>query len=327
MIRRACEHFEAALLTEEERTQIFNTILSGPSKADFREWMGEQFTEELFTQRQHRFHRMQLKLFASVLFGEYAAYYQRLEAEADEQISDEDYSPVGKTEGGFMSHQSPRAPEALVNLTDEKLLAYINEWQEGHHDKDDWLTVIDIKALAETFQTVFKDTIIPNAVRLRFWLENRERIERPIYVRMMLNGMQEHVKAKNFDKLNEWFAFCEWVLSHPDREHEEGYEYKLSEESRENPSWHSARRAVGDFIGVCVEKDVDVPVSRSGTIGEASGHTLHPIRLEAGPGRACPVEPKRPNHGSHQQYAESRTGDPGRFRSLVAEARLGGGCF
>ena len=261
MIRRACEHFEAALLTEEERTQVFEAILSGPSKADFQEWVGERFTEELFEQRQRRFHWMQLKPFASVLFGEYAAYYQRLEAEADEQISDEDYSPVGKIEGGFMSHQSPRAPEALVNLTDEKLLAYINEWQEGHHYKDDWSTVIDIKALAETFQTVFKDTIIPTAVRLRFWLENRERIERPIYVRMMLNGMQEHVKAKNFDKLNEWFAFCEWVLSHPDREHEEGYEYKLSEESRENPSWHSARRAVGDFVGACIEEDVDVPVS------------------------------------------------------------------
>ena len=48
MIRRACEHFGAALLTEEERTQIFNTILSGPSKTGFQEWMGERFTEELF---------------------------------------------------------------------------------------------------------------------------------------------------------------------------------------------------------------------------------------------------------------------------------------
>ncbi len=261
MIRRACEHFGAALLTEEERTQIFNTILSGPSKADFREWMGEQFTEELFTQRQHRFHRMQLKLFASVLFGEYAAYYQRLEAEADEQISDEDYSPVGKTKGGFMSHQSPRAPEALVNLTDEKLLAYINEWQEGHHDKDDWLTVIDIKALAETFQTVFKDTIIPDADRLRFWIDNREKIERPIYVRAMISAMQEHVKAKDFDGLSQWVTFCEWVLKLPNPEYEEGYSYKFSEESRENPHWHSARRAVGDFVGACIAEDVDVPIS------------------------------------------------------------------
>ena len=261
MIRCANEHFGATLLTEEERTQIFNTILSGPSKTGFQERMGEQFTESLFDQRQQHFHRMQLKPFAPVLLGEYAAYFQKLEAEADEQISNEDYFPVGKTEGGWMSHRSPQPPEALANLTDEKLLIHINEWQEEHHDEDDWSVVINIKALAEAFQTVFKDSVIPDADRLGFWINNRERIERPIYVRAMLSAMQEHVKAKHFDKLSEWFAFCEWVLSHSDQEHEEGYGYELGEESRENPHWHSARRAGGDFIGVCVEKDVDVPLS------------------------------------------------------------------
>ena len=261
MIQCANEHFGATLLTEEERTQIFNTILSGPSKTGFQERMGEQFTESLFDQRQQHFHRMQLKPFAPVLLGEYAAYFQKLEAEADEQISNEDYFPVGKTEGGWMSHRSPQPPEALANLTDEKLLIHINEWQEEHHDEDDWSVEINIKALAEAFQTVFKDSVIPDDDRLGFWINNRERIERPIYVRAMISAMQEHVKAKHFDKLSEWFAFCEWVLSHSDLEHEEGYGYELGEESRENPHWHSARRAVGDFIGVCVEKDVDVPLS------------------------------------------------------------------
>ena len=261
MIRRACEHFGAALLTEEERTQIFKAIQSGPSKVDFQEWRGEQFTEELFTQWQHRFHRMQFRPFTSVLFDEYADYFQQLEAEADEQISNEDYSPVGKTEGGTMSRRSPQSPEDLANLADEELLTYINAWDNEHSDEDNWLVEINIEALAEAFQTVFKDTIIPDAGRLRFWIENRERIERLIYVRAMISAMQEHVKAKNFDKLSEWLTFCEWVLAHPDREHGEGYGYKLGEESRENPHWHSSRRAVGDFIGVCVEKDVDVPVS------------------------------------------------------------------
>ena len=261
MIRCACEHFGAGLLTEEERTQIFDTILSGPSKTGFQERMGEQFTEELFTKRQRRFHRMRLRPFTTVLFGKYADYFQQLEAEADEQISDEDYSPVGETEGGLISRRSPQSPEALANLTDERLLVYINEWQEEHHDEDDWSVEINIEALAEAFQTVFKDAIIPDAGRLRFWIDNRERIERLIYVRAMISAMQEHVKAKNFDKLSEWLTFCEWVLAHPDREHGEGYSYNLGEKSRENPHWHSSRRAVGDFIGVCVEKDVDVPVS------------------------------------------------------------------
>ena len=261
MIRCACEHFGTALLTEEERPQVFEAILSGPSKADFQEWVGERFTEELFEQRQRRFHWMQLKPFASVLFGKYAAYFQQLEAEADEQISDDAYSPVDDGKGGIVSHRSPRSPNDLVNLTDEKLLAYINEWDNEHHDKDDWLIVINIEALAEAFQTVFKDAIIPNAGRLRFWIENREQIERPIYVRAMLSAMQDQVKAKDFDKLSEWLMFCEWVLSHPDREYEEGYSSKLGEESREHPHWHRARRAVGDFVGACIAKDVSGPGS------------------------------------------------------------------
>ena len=261
MVQCACKRFGVELLTEDERTQIFDAILSGPSKTNFQEWMGERFTEELFTQRQQRFHRMQFKPFASVLFGEYATYFHQLETEADEQISDEDYSPVSKIEGGTMSRRSPQPPEDLVNLADAELLTYINTWDNEHHDKDNWLVEINIEALAEAFQTVFKDTIIPDTDRLKFWIDNRERIERPIYVRAMISAMQEHVKAKHFNKLGEWFAFCEWVLAHPDREHEEGYGYKRSEESRENPHWHSSRRAVGDFIGVCVEKDAGVPIS------------------------------------------------------------------
>ena len=261
MIRCACEHFGAALLTEEKRTQIFDAIQSGPSKTNFQERMGEQFTEALFEQRQRHFHRMQLKPFTPVLFGEYAAYFQRLEAEADEQISDEAYSPVGKIEAGSISQRSPRPPENLANLTDETLLAYINEWQEGHRDRSNWQVEITIEALAEAFQTVFKDAIIPNADRLRFWIDNSGRIERPIYVRAMISAMQEHIKAKNFGRLNEWLTFCDWVLALPDQKHEEGYGDKLSEESREHPHWHSARRAVGDFVGVCIAKDVNVPIS------------------------------------------------------------------
>ena len=260
MIRYACEHFGATLLTREERARIFESIQSGPSKTNFREWMGERFSEELFTQRQHRFHRMQLQPFAPVLFGEYAAYFQRLEAEAGEQISDDAYSPVGKIKAGSISQRSPQSPEDLANLADEMLLTYINDWQEERHDEDDWSVEINIEALAEAFQTVFKDSVIPDTDRLGFWIDNRERIERPIYVRAMISAMQEHVKAKHFDNLSEWLTFCEWVLMHPDREHEEGYGYKLGGESRENPHWHSTRRAVGDFVEACLEKDVDTPL-------------------------------------------------------------------
>ena len=259
MIRRACEHFGVELLTEEERTQIFDAIRSGPSKTDFREWVGEKFTEELFRQRQRRFHRMQFNPFVSVLFGEYATYFQELETEAEEQISDEDYSPVGEIEGGVMSERSPKSGEALAKLTDEELLTYINEWQEEHYDKDNSLVEITIESLTKEFQSVFRDSIIPDTDRLRFWMENREGIERPIYVCAMVEAIQERVKAKDFDKLNEWLPFCEWVLLHPDQEHEEGY--RRGDGSRENLCWRSSRRAVGDFVETCLKSDVDVPIT------------------------------------------------------------------
>ena len=257
MIRSACDHFGTSLLTEAEQVQIFDTILGGPSKTNFQRWRGDEFTEEDFEQRQRNFHRKQFKPFQSLLFGEYKTYFQELETTVENPISDEDYQPLKTTKIGYVSNRSPRASEGLAKLTDEELLSYINEWEgkERFYEGDSFVD-INIEGLAEAFQTVFKDTIIPDANRLRFWIENRERIARPIYVRMMINGMQAEIKEKNFDRLNEWLIFSEWVLSHTDRD-----DYGLSDESRENPNWHNSRRAVGDFIGVCLEEDVDVPLS------------------------------------------------------------------
>ncbi len=278
MIRVACEHFGAELLTEDERTQIFDAVLSGPSKEDFREWMGEQFTEDGFEQRKRYFHRQQLRPFAPVLFGEYVGYFQELENdEAADDITDESYRPVSESEeGGIVISRSPKLPDELSKLSDEELLDYINEWQDEHW-KDDWCTQITIEALAGAFQTVFKDSIIPNASRHSFWIKNRDNILRPIYVRAMTNAMQEHVKAKNFDKLDEWLPFCEWVLSHPDPEHEEGVgSGRFGDESRESPMWHTSRRAVCDFIEACLPAaqyaaqaglKLDVPLSFRGQLG------------------------------------------------------------
>ena len=55
MIRLSCEHFGKELLTEDERIQIFDAILSGPSMENYRERMGEQFTETDFYQWKHSF--------------------------------------------------------------------------------------------------------------------------------------------------------------------------------------------------------------------------------------------------------------------------------
>ena len=78
--------------------------------------------------------------------------------------------------------------------------------------------------------------------------------------------MEGRIKEGNFGDLERCLEFCEWVLSHPDREPEGGYGY--DGRARENPHWHSARRAVGDLVESCVEEDVNVPVSSFGPLSE-----------------------------------------------------------
>ena len=108
----------------------------------------------------------------------------------------------------MVSRRSPRPIEALRNLSDEELLTYINEWDMEHRDEDDWLVEITIEALAETFQSIFRDSILPDANRFRFWGRNRERVERPIYVRAMIGGMQEYIKCGN---LTDWTSRCHFA--------------------------------------------------------------------------------------------------------------------
>ncbi len=263
MIRLSFKHLGAELLTEDQRIQIFETILSGPPEDDFREWMGEQFTNSAFVHERRNFHRRQLRPFARVLSGEYADYFQRLEAhENAEEITDESYSAVTfSEEDGIVTSRSPRSSEELANLSDETLLVYINDWEDEHRNRDDGLTEIDIESLAGAFQEVFKDCIIPNAVRLDFWIRNRDNILRPIYVRAMVDAMRDHVRAKNYDELEKWFTFCEFVLSHHDSKNEEGVGIgRMGDGSREHPNRHTSRRAVCDFIEACIDEDVDVPL-------------------------------------------------------------------
>ena len=264
MIRAACDHFKEELLTRVERSRIFDTILSGPSKEEDQDLMDDRFTEERFLKYQHYFHQRQFAPFVSVLFGEYKTYFQKLEKESDDPISDEDYPPF-VPKSGWVSNRSPYSTKELVNLTDEELLARINEWEneDGLYSTDEFVK-INIEAFANVFQTVFIESIIPDTNRLRFWMQNRENIERPIYVRMIIYAMQAHIKKKNFDQLNEWLTFCEWVFSHSDKMHEG--DYRRGDESRENPDWSSTRQAASDFIRTCLKKNVEMPITARGQL-------------------------------------------------------------
>lgn len=271
MIRKACEHFGPTLFTEAEKLDIFDSILKGPSIDDFKEWMGEWYSDEAFNKRQRYFHRKQLRPFASLLNDKYRSYFEELESEDQkERISDDDYSPYRSNHGGVVTYKSPKTIDELGTLADEALLVYINEWKDERHDNDNWLIEINISALSGVFQSLFKETIVQDEKRLAFWIEHRENIERPIYIAAMVKAMQELVKEQTFDNLDNWVEFCEWILMHSDTARMEG-EPKPNHESSEHYDWKSSRRAVVDFIDVCLNKDVNVPI----TLREGLANLLH----------------------------------------------------
>jgi hypothetical protein len=261
MIRKASENFGPRLLSEDERNGIFNAILNGPSKEGFRERMGERYSEAAYKQHQRYFHRLQLRPFAALMNGEVQRYFNELEGDAQgEVVTDDRYLPLGGMTGGTVSYHSPKSAEELGSLTDEELLVFLNNWDEEHEDKDNWLVEINISALAGVFQSLFKEKIVSDGERLTFWLTNRDRIARPVYVAAMLKAMVELVKEKNFDNLEQWIEFCAWVLSHPDTARVEG-QPEPRDESRDHPDWGSSRRAVVDFVDACVNKDTDTPIA------------------------------------------------------------------
>lgn len=264
MIRISSEHFGLRLLSEAERSTIFDAILSGPSEEDFRESMGERYTDENFQKRRRYFHHLQFRPFSELLDGEYRRYFDELENELQtEQINDDSYSPFMMGESGFVTFQSPKSLEELEGLADEDLLAYLNDWEEQRRERDNFLVEINITALANEFQAFFKKNIVPDGKRLSYWMVQRDKILRPIYISKLVKAMQDLVKEKSFGNLDQWIDFCAWVLSHSDTERVDG-QPEPRDESREKPDWGGSRQAVVDFIDACVDKEINVPLAARG---------------------------------------------------------------
>lgn len=263
MLKKACEHFGRRLLNEDELTTITDAILSGPSKTHYREWMGERYSEELFQQRQHYFHRAQLRPFYSLLTGTVKSYYEELVKAESSTITDDSYSPIGESSGGFVSYRSPKSIAELESLTDEDLLNFINDWSDERRDSDDWLVEINIPALADVFMELFKSRIVPNSQRLSYWLAQRDRIKRPIYIAKIISVMLEQVKARDFTSLPTWIEFCYWLLNIADKkQNDDGTGYQADND------WSDPRREVSNFIAECIKKEIEAPISaRDGIAG------------------------------------------------------------
>lgn len=255
LISNSAKHFGSGLLTQNELDNITREILSGPNKEDFRSWLGEQYSDEAYAKRKQYFHRMQLRPFAEILSGETLDYFRELNETSDESISDDSYSPHRKGEVGWVSYESPKTLEELQNLTDEELLSYINEWESEGRSKDSMLIEVNIDALSDEFQALFKKNILVNESRLIFWLENGNRVSRPIYISKIVKAVIELINEESIGELDDWIEFCSWIISHPDSTDD-----KSREDSRENPDWGGPRRTVVDFIDSCVSRDNAVSI-------------------------------------------------------------------
>lgn len=258
LIKSACQFFGESILTEDERSVIFEYILRGPDHDEFRDWMGSEYTKERWEKRKSVFQRKQLRPFSNVLFGKYKTAYRNLEEHYDDRpLTDDDYSPISETRGGTVSFRSPKSAEEMSQMGDREILDFINDWEKPERPPEDFLVEENIEALSGAFGKFFETSVVVDHDRLNFWFENKNRIVRPVYIRSIVQAMEREIKNGKHDKLHEILTFCNWILDLPITDKiDESYK---SAESPEYQDWRSSHRAVGDFVGACFSKDTKVP--------------------------------------------------------------------
>jgi hypothetical protein len=252
MIRTAAEQFGAEMLSREDLTRIFDEIMRGPDKQADKAFMAERFTEEGFQRRQEYFQHRQLAPFAPVLFGKYLERFNELASRLP-ALTDEDFVRYDIGESKTGATRSPKSAAELALLSDDELIAFLNDWDDPHQDSDKWWVDVDFVGLA----TAFQQLIVANPQRFLAWGERWRAIERPIYVRYALNVATKRV-GQHQPELDQWLDIANWVMTKPDDPVKD--DEKASETSRDRPAWNSARTEVVALIAECVKKDAGVGI-------------------------------------------------------------------
>ncbi len=250
MIRIAIEQFGSSLLTTNELTPILEVIVNAPDKKDYKEFMAEQFSEEVYQRRQEYFQRRQLAPFTPVLFGKYEERYKDL-VSAIATLTDDDFVRFGTGESKTGASRSPKGMAELASLTDDELVSFLNTWEDAHRDPKEWWVDIDFTGLA----TAFQQLILANPNRFLNWGERWRTLERPIYLRYALDAGAKRI-AEHRSELPQWLDIADWIM--PRMENRSDTNEKASETSRNHPDWAGARRQVVDLTAVCIKKDVNV---------------------------------------------------------------------
>jgi hypothetical protein len=253
MIREACRHFGASLLTPEEYNRIVEAILSGPDKEEFREHLGENFTEERFAGRRYWLHRQQLWPFESILHGVALLRFNEANGAVTEAASIDGYSPIDMGGVREITSASPTPTDELGAKSDDELIRFLNEWDRTSRDQGQWWVTIDREGLAGAFAKC----VANQPDRFANWSEQWKKITRPIFLRAAVDAATMQIQAKNFRGLEGWFHLCHAVLAKDiplDVDPKE-----LSDESDTKPRWERVRYGVQAFAEACLMVDSGFP--------------------------------------------------------------------
>lgn len=257
MLRIACEATGGDLFSRDELTQYFDAILSGPNEQKFiegfRSWNNEDPPEGAFSQRQAHFHRSQFRPFKEVLFEQYKAHYDKLEADATDEITDDDYYPM-LMKGGMVHYRSPVNSTDIESMSNEELFQYLQDWNSPdriYSSKDEPVEITH-GALAIDLKNHFAKTISGDRERTLWWLDKAKEFTRPLYCGAIVDALAELVESGKHDYLRESFDFCNWVLSNGDPVPQHNWEEDREDADPEKKSWSNCRTAVLGFAAKCL---------------------------------------------------------------------------
>lgn len=259
LIKSACKKFGFELLSEHERKQIFDQILEGPLKKDFLSDNRDFISDEEYLKYQKHFHYKQFLPFEPILLGSYKDYFTDISEELSVDLNDDSYHQFGTIRSGIISQKSPVSHDKLMNLDDSELLNFINEWDDEHYDKDELLNEISIEGLAGDFKKIINELIKEKSDRVKFWIENKNAIYRPIYVTSIIEAIKELIGENDFSDIDSWFDFFNWVLSKETKRKPD--HPNPTDSSSDYPNWDSSKRALIDLIVKVLKKSDYLSIS------------------------------------------------------------------
>jgi len=161
------------------------------------------------------------------------------------------YKPMNMDHVSFFD-RSPFSLEELISLNDENLLNLVNTWnKEKKVNEDDFILSINRDGLAAMLYTVFRDKIVCNRDRMRFWLKNFDKIKYPAYIKEIIYATCELIEAERTSLSDDYFSFGKQAITRATSEsNQRDYTF------RRETSWSSIGWAVCKIIHAYLKKEV-----------------------------------------------------------------------